>query len=166
MTPAQLQTLRAAILADPTLAAMASGPGTDFGAIAAAMNLPATPAFVVWRTLVTREEIQGDDAFDFTQVDNLTNGSKYRVWEWMFANTAAAINPSKLNVRNGIAATWFGSAGLLAVQAVVLARCKRNATRAEKACATGTGTTQTPGLLTFEGDISLTDVASMFLPQQ
>lgn len=164
LTTAQSQAIKAAILADPTLAAMTSGPGTDFGAIANAMNLAASPAFVVWRTLVTREEIQGDDAFDYAQVDNLTNGSKYRVWEWMFANTATAINPSKPNIRAGIAATWFGSAGLLAVQAVVLARCKRNASRAEKACATGTGTTQTPALLTFEGDVSLADIAAMFLP--
>ena len=162
LTPTQTTTLKTYILADPVLAPLTSGPGTDYGAIADALNVNASPAFVVWRTSVTREEIQNDDAFNWAQVDNLTSGSKYRIWDWMFGNSTGTINPSKANIRAGIAATWVGTAALLAVQAVVLARCKRNATRLEKLFATGVGSDASPGLLVFEGAIDLSHIASIF----
>lgn len=162
LTPEQTATLKAYILADPVLGPKTSGPGTDYGAIADALNLDASPTFVVWRTSVTREEIQSDDAFDFTQVDNLTNGSKFRIWDWMFDNASKSINPSKPNIRAGIAATWTGTAALNAVQAVVLARCKRKARRVERVFATGTGSTAVPGFLVFEGSLDLSHIAAMF----
>lgn len=161
MTPQQLTTLKAAIMADPTLAAMTSGPGTDYNAIALAMSAEASPAFVVWKTNVTRAELQDMDAFNWTVVDNLSTGSKYRIWEWMFGTTGS-INPSKANIRAGIAATWVGNAQLLAVQAAVLAWCKRNATRVEKLFSTGTGSEASPAVMTVEGGVSLGEVASLF----
>lgn len=162
LSPEQTATLKAYILADAVLGPKTSGPGTDYGAIADALNLDASPVFVVWRTSVTREEIQSDDAFNFTQVDNLTTGSKYRIWDWMFDNASKSINPSKPNIRAGIAATWTGNAQLIAMQDVVLTRCKRNARRVERVFATGTGTTQTPGFLVFEGTVDLGHIAAMF----
>lgn len=157
----QLTTLKAAILADPALAPLTSGPGTDYNAIAIAMSAEAAPAFVVWRTNVTRAELQDMDAFNWTVVDNLSTGSKYRIWEWMFGTTGS-INPSKANIRAGIAATWVGNAQLLAVQTAVLAACKRNATRVEKLFATGTGTAGSPAVMVVEGGVSLGEVASLF----
>ena len=52
LTPAQLTTLKAAILADPTLSAQ---PLTSGGAqvIADAMNAAAVPAFTVWKSNVS-----------------------------------------------------------------------------------------------------------------
>lgn len=161
MTPEQLSTVKAAILADPALAALTSGPGTDYNAIAIAMSAEAAPAFVVWRTNVTRAELQDMAAFNWTQVDNLTTGGKYRIWEWMFGTTGS-INPSKANIRAGIAATWVGNAQLLAVQTAVLAACKRNATRVEKLFATGTGSEGSPAVMDIEGGVSLGEVASLF----
>jgi hypothetical protein len=76
--------------------------------------------------------------------------------------TTGSINPSKANIRAGIAATWVGNAQLLAVQAAVLAGCKRKATRTERLLATGTGSDGSPGLLTYEGGLSLGEVAGMF----
>jgi hypothetical protein len=159
-TDQQKAAIKAAILADPTLAAMTSGPGTDYGAIAAAMNLDASPAFVVWKTSVTRAEIQSDAAFDWTQVDNLSTGSKYRIWEWMFQS--GSVDPSQANIRGGIDATWVGTAALLAVRASVYTHCKRNARRIEKVFTTGTGTTATPGFLVYEGALDLGHVAEIF----
>lgn len=161
MTPQQHATLKAAILADPTLAAMTSGPSTDYGAIAAAMSADASPAFVVWKTNATRAELQDMDLFNWTVVDNLSTNSKFRIWDWMFGTTGA-INPSKANIRAGIAATWVGNAQLLAVQTAVLDACKRNATRVEKLFATGTGTTGSPAVMVVEGGVSLAEVASLF----
>ena len=68
------------------------------------------------------------------------------------------INPSKANIRAGIAATWVGNAQLLAVRAMVLAKCKRAATKAEKLFATGTGSTESPAVMDFEGQVSIDDI--------
>lgn len=126
-------------------------PHTSDGAfvIAAAYNLAAAPEFVVWRTRVLLEEIT-QNGFAWTEVDNLTVG-KARIWDWMFNNPDRSVNPSKNNVRAGIAECWSGTANRLAVQAVVLGHCKRNASRVEKLYATGPGTTASPAKLGFEG---------------
>ena len=161
LSPQQQATLKAAILADPVLAPLTSGPGTDFNSVMLAMNAAASPAFIVWRTSVTRAEYQDDDAFDWTVVDNLSTGSKYRIWEWMFGTTGA-INPSKAKIRAGIAACWVGNAALLAVQTAVLQRSKRSATRVEKLFATGSGSDSTPAVMVFEGNVSVNDIAELF----
>lgn len=153
MTPQQLATLKAAILADPQLAAQ---PMTSGGAlvIAEAMNLQATPAFVVWRSSVTRAEIL-QNGFDWTRLDNLSVG-KARVWSDIFVD--GTINPSKSNVRTGIESVWVGTAQDLAVRAAVYIHCKRNATRAEKLFASGTGSDAAPATMGYEGAVPSDDV--------
>lgn len=151
LTTAQLQAIKAAIDADPALTAYPNTPDGAF-AIAAALNLPASPEFIVWRTSVAQDEIM-QNGFAWVEVDSLTVG-KARIWEWLFDNGDAAINPSKVNVRDGIAEVWKGTAAKLAVQAAVFAHCKRPATRLEKLLATGTGTTESPATMGYEGDIN------------
>jgi hypothetical protein len=159
LTPAQLQTLKAYIDADPTLSAQPlNSDGAFF--IAAELNKEANPAFVVWRTNVPLEEITSN-GFTWTLVDALNVGSA-RIWEWMFDNEARSINPSKANIRQGIADVWSGTAGKLAVQAAVLVHCKRNANRAEKLFATGTGSDVSPATMAFEGSLSYQDVETAF----
>lgn len=155
MTPAQLQTLKADIEADQVLNAF---PNNSDGAfeIAKAYNLNASPNFTVWKTSVSQDEIM-QNGFAWVEVDNLTVG-KARIWEWMFQNTSRSINPSKANVRAGIAECWSGNAARNAVQAVVLGHCKRLATRAEKLFATGTGSEAVPATMTFSGPLSYADV--------
>lgn len=154
MTPQQLQTLKAAILADPVLSAI----GRNDTEMARMLNLPT--AFVVWRSSVSQDEIM-QNGFDWVQVDNLTVG-KARIWEWLFDNDQRSINPSKLNVRAGIDEAWKGTAAMLAVRAAVYTHCKRFATRAEQILASGTGTDATPGLLGFEGSVSINALAEMW----
>ena len=155
LTTAQEQALAALIAADPALSLIPQSIDGAF-AVAAELNLAASPEFVVWRTSVSQDTIM-QNGFDWTRVDNLSVGPA-RVWEWMFSNAERAINPSKANVRAGIEAVWKGTAQDLAVRAAVYVHCKRPATRAEKLLATGTGTTETPALLTFEGDLRYQDV--------
>ena len=154
MTLQQLQTLKTAINANPTWAAL---PMTSGGAlvIAEAMNATAEPAFIVWRSNVTDAEIM-QNGFDWTRVDNLSAG-KARVWDWMFR--FGYINPAKANVRAGIDQTWGGTAQDLAVRAAVYTHCKRSATVAEKLFATGTGSDAVPAVMSFEGALSADDVA-------
>lgn len=154
-TTAQLQAIKAEIDADPALSAYPNTPDGAF-AIAAALNLPASPEFVVWRTSVAQDEIT-QNGFNWTQVDGLSIG-KARIWEWMFLNDSRAINPSKPNVRAGIIEVWSGTQAKLDVQASVFSHCKRAATRLEKILATGTGTTESPATMGYEGDINYQSV--------
>lgn len=161
LTTQQYATVKAYILADPVLGPKTSGPGTDYNGIASAMSQPFVPAFTVWRTSVTRAEIQNDDGFNWTLVDNLSTNSKYRIWDWMFG-IDGTINPSKPNIRAGIAATWTGTQALVAVQNVALSHCKRSANVVEKVLATGTGTDADPATMGYEGYLTLHDVRVMF----
>lgn len=123
-------------------------------AIAAIYNAIANPEFVVWKTRVTRQEVL-QNGFDWTRLDNLSVG-KARVWSEIFVD--GALNAAKPNVRTGIESVWVGTAQDLAVRAAVYVHCKRPATVAEKLFATGTGTTESPATMTFEGAITFQDV--------
>ena len=153
MTPAQLSALKADILADPILAAQPMTPDGAF-AIADAYNLAAVPAFTVWRTSVSAEQVMAN-GFIWTAVDSLTVG-KARIWDWL--SLLGALDASQSNIRAGIDATWVGTQADLAVRAAVYVVCKRLATRAERLFATGTGTDAAPGTMAFEGILSVDDV--------
>lgn len=155
LTPQQLQAVKAYIDATPELAAKPLNSDGAFD-IAAAMNQTAVPDFVVWRTSVAQDEIT-QNGFTWTLVDALSVGSA-RIWTWLFDNTNRTINPSKPNVRQGIADVWSGTGGKLAVQAAVLGHCKRPATVIEKLLSTGTGSDASPATMTFEGSVSYQDI--------
>ena len=153
LTQQQLAALKAVIDADPALAAQPNNSDGAF-AIAAALNQSASPAWVVWKTVVTREEVL-QNGFDWTRLDNLSVG-KARVWNDIFVN--GVLNASKPNVRTGIDSVWVGTAADLAVRAAVYVHCKRNATRAQKALSSGTGSDATPATLdsNIDQDFQLT----------
>jgi hypothetical protein len=123
------------------------------------LNTDFAPAFTVWRTSVTQDEVMLN-GFDWARVDNLSIG-KARIWEWMFDNAAKAINPSKPNIQAGIDAAWVGSAADLAVRAAVYVHCKRLASRVEKVFTTGTGSNALPATMAVEGPISASDVQAL-----
>lgn len=156
MNTQQLQTLKAYIESEPALAAK---PMTMDGAyeIAEVINQVTTPDYIVWKTKVTWDEIM-ENGMDFTRVDNLTNGSKWRIWEWLFKNSNNSMNPSKTNHRAGIDASWVGTAQDLAVRASIYVHCKRKATTFEKVLATGSGTDASPSTMGLEGPVSYQDV--------
>lgn len=156
LTPAQLTALKNAINANPTWAAQPNNSDGAY-AIKEELNLPAVPTFIVWKTSVSWDEIM-ENGMDFTRVDNLSNGSKYRIWEWLFKNSKNAINPSRLNHRAGIDASWGGTQADLAVRAAIYVHCKRPATVAEKLFATGTGSDASPATMAFEGAVSYQEV--------
>lgn len=154
MTPAQITSLRAKVLLDQTAVAMMQA--RDTSALRDYLNAPASPAFIVWRSSVSQDEIMLN-GFDWARVDNLGVG-KARIWEWLFDNANKAINPSKANVRAGIDQTWAGPPADLAVRASVYVHCKRAATLAEKMTATGTGSDASPANLNIDGELSDQDV--------
>lgn len=153
LTNEQLAVLRADILADPVLEPMAAA-GNLLSEIAAIYNAAAIPAFVVWRTSVGPEE--WDDAIlgttgAATQLDGLTASKR----DSLFWATSKTLNPSIASVRAALE-DFCGSQNTL--KGAIAAVQKRNATRAEKLLATGTGSTASPATMTFEGALTSADV--------
>lgn len=157
LTPAQYQTLKADILADPTLAAQAVAGNYD--SIAQAYNAAPATACTVWKTQVLTDDIMRN-GMDWTRVDNLSVG-KARIWDWM--TRLGAMDCSKANIRAGIDATWVGTAADLAVRATVYSHCKRSTTRAEKLFSSGACSDASPSVLSFEGALAWPDVRSALL---
>lgn len=155
MNDTQLQALATALRADQDPAVIAAVAARNDTETTRLYNLAS--ALWIWRAQVTQDEIM-QNGFDWLRVDNLTVG-KARIWEWLFDNEGSSINPTKANVRAGIAEAWKGTAADLAVQAAVLAHCKRPASKAEAVFTTGTGTEAVPGLTSWEGPLSVQDVS-------
>ena len=156
LTESQQATLKAAILADQSLAAWVQERRDDL--IAGHYNAPAVPTFIVWRTGVQLSELLVE-GFDFTQVDNLSAGQA-RIWEWLF-DANDRMNPSISGVRSGISECWKGTAAKVAVGTFVLSKCKRSANRVERLFASGEGSDASPGSLVFEGELSTNDISAI-----
>jgi len=155
LTSQQQVILKAAVEADHALSLLAPSADSAY-AIGEAMQAIANPAFIVWKSSVSEDEIM-QNGFDWVQVDNLSVG-KARIWEWMFDNESRSTNPSKINVRAGIDECWKGTAANLAVRAAVYVHCKRSANRLEKLLATGTGSDASPATMGYEGTVSYQEV--------
>lgn len=153
LTTQQKQALKAFILADPVLSQFPTNSDGSY-AIADLLNKAANPAFIVWKTDVSIDEIMRN-GMDWARVDNLSVG-KARIWDWL--GRLGTINAAKVNVRAGIDATWVGTAADLAVRAAVYTHCKRSATVLEKLFATGTGSDASPATMVIEGAISYQQV--------
>lgn len=159
LTPAQKATLKAAIAADSQLNAFLNNTDGAF-AIAAILNMTASPDYWVWRSKVTQEEAVGTTTEDgtvwsWTTYIGRSQGERDG-WREMFADTGA-INPSKTNVRQGLADIFSGAGG--ATQRThLLTVSRRRATRSEKLFSTGTGSTASPAVMGFEGSLSYQDV--------
>ena len=156
LTTEQLHVFRAALLAETDPDLVFRRDNGQAGRVAEWYNQVGANAPIVWKTSLQLEEITSN-GFDWVRVDNLSVG-KARIWEWMFGAESKSINPSKPNIRAGIAEVWKGTAADLAVQATVLYHCKRPATRIEALYATGSGTTAAPSTLVFTEQLSEPDV--------
>lgn len=179
-TNAQYTVLKAAILADNTLSPYTSGPTTDYGALATALNATYSPDFYVWRSLTPANEIANsitwakftpEDAVDSTQLwmnrSLACQGKQFNIQNLLLAsqgsiatglsNIRQGLNDSLTNLPSG-ASGVTQSAGWVAVKVTI----SRKVTRAEKIFAIGTGTTNTPGDLGWEGLVSIEDIGRMF----
>jgi hypothetical protein len=160
LTAPQLATLKAAILADPVLAAFPNNDDGHFG-VAAELNKDASPVFFVWRSSLDVNEIMSN-GFDWTRVDNMTVGEA-RIWQFM--TQLGTINPSRSNVRAGVNEAFKGTAQDDATRLAVFGHCQRPATRFERLYATGAGTTTDnigtgPGSVVLEGPVGYQDVST------
>jgi hypothetical protein len=153
LTATQTATLKAAIAAETDATFVDYRNQGATGAMANWLNELTSPAWIVWRTNVPPAEYR--DAITWTEVDALTTGSKFRIWEWLTMSMTAPIDFSRLNVRQGLQDCWASNT---TTRANLLAIAKRTATKAEKLFSTGTGTTATPATLGWEGMLSADDI--------
>ena len=152
LSPTQKTAILADINANPDLLALYSiGSLVD---VANLYNETSAPEFIVWKTSLPVVNIMTDDNFIWTSIDNLTAG-RARIWEEIIG--LGAINPSKGNIRSGLAAAFTGTAIYTNIEYLF----RRLSTRFEKVLATGTGTYQNPGTLTFEGNVTFQDLDSL-----
>lgn len=152
LTDPQLQTLKADILADPILAAQPMNDDGNFF-IKDAYNLDAVPAFVVWKTAVPTSDVK--KAVIWTEFIGRSDNEQ-RAFTFMLSN--GFINAADANVRQGINDCFSGPSGQ-GTRAALIAIAKRNATRAEKLFASGTGSDASPATMSFEGSLTLQDVS-------
>jgi hypothetical protein len=150
LTQAQYTILRADIIAN-----FAGVPMTTDGdfEIAAAYNFPASPVFRVWRTNISTSEVKRN--FVWTELIARSAGERD---SFQLMLSEGVINGADPNIRQGIADVFSQPAGLTS-RTQLLAMAKRNATRAEKLFATGTGSDAVPATMTFEGNLGYQDVS-------
>ena len=158
MTPAQLATLKAAILADPALAAISSGAATDYPAIADALNAPSNPVVKGWITNVPASD--SDDAPDMSTFDALAAG-KRDSWALFLGQDGRDFTRNK--VRKWVTDIWGNSTAGSNAEAILQAGTVI-ATRAEVAIGGVTKTTGTvSGLVRIcTGQVTVQDVNQMF----
>lgn len=116
----------------------------------------ADSTFVVWKTKVTVEEV--GNKINGTELAGLTSLNHTRL-QTVVALSQNGVNPS-LADRRAFFDDIFSGAGGAITRANLLALWKRLATNAERVFCTGTGTDPAPGLLVFEGRVSISEVSS------
>jgi hypothetical protein len=158
LTDTQKVTLKAYILAQPDLAPLTSGPGTDYGAIAAALNADASPVVKAWLPVATPDVV--DEACNWTAFDAITAGKRD---SWLGAFMVRNRDFTRAKVRNWVTDVWGNATAGSNAEAILLA-VQENASRAENALGGATRTTGTVSGLArnFVGDVSLSEVSSMF----
>ena len=173
LTSAQLLTLKTDILSPANAAALGGFiAAIDDASIANFYNQLTSPDFWVWRSSVTQAEYVGDVSVDgtswsWTSYIGRSQGERDG-WRELFAETtptggigaapARSVNPSKANVRQGVADIFSGAGGT-AQRTHLLAVSRRKSTRGETLFAVGTGSTVSPATMGFEGSITYLDVA-------
>lgn len=154
LTAAQLQTLKAAILADPNLNSQPNTPDGNFN-VAAQLNALASPAFTVWKSNVSITDVGNN--INSAELGGLTTANTSRL-SAIADYHPAGFRPADANTR-AFFDDIFSGAGGVNTRALLLALWKRLSTYGEKVLkASGTGTDASPAILGFEGPLTYQDV--------
>jgi len=162
LTPAQLATLKTAILAETDAAFVALRNSGATGAMAEFYNVTATPAFYVFRRSLSRHSIlteTSDDATTFAWAAGayITRSQGERdAFREMF-NSTGAVDPSLPTIQAAFNDIFSGAGGV-GNRAHIQAMGRRPVLRGERLYATGTGSKIAQGIAVFEGNIRNEDV--------
>jgi hypothetical protein len=150
LTTEQQATLKAAINLVPEWIAQPMNSDGDYF-IAAELNKASSPAFIVWKSILTPEMARAAIVAGAEQLDNLTVGKR----DALLYLAAGTLDCRIAGVRTALD-NLCGTQNTL--KGALIAAQKRQATRVEAILATGTGSDAAPGTTTFEGSISYQDV--------
>ncbi len=154
LTPAQLITLRDYIASVPAWAALPQN-SDSASFIATQLNLPASPAFVVWRSDVTANEI--GNAWAGTDIDGMSALNMQRL-QLLLASSAGGTFDMRRSDRRAGFENPFGTNQNNQSRVNMRAVWKRSASAFEKLYASGTGSDASPGQTVVEGFVSFQDV--------
>ena len=155
LSPAQNVILKAAILAEPSLA-NAILTGND-AMIAAWLNAPSSPAFIVWRTEVAAGET--GNAWVGTDIDGMSALNMQRLQLMLASSPSGVFDMARADRRAGFE-NPFGASASNASRVAMRAAWKRQATRLEKLLSTGTGSDATPATMGFVGAVSPQEITN------
>lgn len=156
LTSAQLQTLKAAINAETDPIFVQYRTDGNNGGMAAFYNENTSPAFIVYKSVVTTDQV--GKAVNYIAVEAMTDANRTRI------TTFYAMNPEQFEPRSDVRTFWSNTfSGALGGQGqasrdALDALWRRTATKGEKLFATGTGTTASPAALGWEGTITSDDI--------
>ena len=156
LTTEQVATLRAAILADPALAAWRQERRDDM--IADYYNQPASPAFSVWRNDVRVEEI--GNAWVGTDIDGMSALNMQRLQLLLASSPSGVFDMTRADRRAGFEGP-FGTTVNNASRVAMRAAWKRTLTRVERLFASGTGSDATPGVTTYYGTVTTGEISNI-----
>lgn len=159
LNSSQLAALKAAILADPALAALPISTASAI-TIADAFNAPATPAQTAWRTELTALDL--DEASDISAFDALSAGKRDA---WALFLQYAPRDFSRNKNRKVVRDVWGNSTSNTTVAFSIYSAATRPVTRAEQLLG-GTGTasegsgtgTVTAKKLSWQGEVTSNEV--------
>ncbi len=152
LDPSRYAALKAAMLAETDPAFVSARDSGAVGLIADFYNAAATPAFIVWKSLVSLKDV--GDKFNGSEFSGLSTANVSRLSA--FADySQEGINPA-LADRRQFFDDVFSVGGI--TKAALLVLWKRDARRIEKLYATGTGSSASPAILVFEGTVDGNDI--------
>lgn len=151
LTPAQLPTLKAAILAETDAEFVEFRTQGATGAMAAFYNVEASPAFYIWRKNYTPDLIAAAVDAGITQLDALTASKRDSLLWWAERSHDASLALTQAAIND-----LCGSQNTL--KNAVLDGGKRKLLRGERLFATGTGSLASPGTAGYEGSIGNNDI--------
>lgn len=162
-TPAQLQTLKAAIAAETDQTFVEYRTANNEQGMADWYNEETSPAFVVWRTSLSRHDIltgTSKDGTTFAWAGGAyitRNQGERDAFREMF-NSTGTVNPSLASIKAAFVDIFSGTGGA-GNRAHIAAMSKRVAKRIEKVFASGTGSDASPGTATFEGTVNAQNIS-------
>ncbi len=153
MTPEQLLTLKAALIADTNITDLKTAHDTQ----GIADYLCGQSTFIVTKTALSRHDIltgKSDEGTTFTWTGGayITRSQGERDAFREIFNSTGSVNPSIGSIQAAFADIFSGAGGATH-RAHISAMSKRKANRLEKIFATGTGTLASPGTLVVEGEV-------------
>ena len=164
LTTQQLQTLKAAILAETDPEFVTYRTNGQNNQMAEWLNRPASPDYFVKRTALSRHDIitgtsDGGTTFSWAGGAYITRSQGERdAFREMF-NSTGTVNPSLPTIVAAFNDIFSGTGGA-ANRAHVTAMSRRLATRAEKLFASGAGTKASPSTMSAEGAFDDRDISN------